>query len=308
MSIFDSFKKKFAYVTQLTKNHLMQKYEMIMNQLSYLDYITDQVKQIKNEIERDIRSEYCEMIDEITSIEGKKLAVINYESAILQKDITKIQEIMNYINELNGCESPDMISFLLRYKQLNDSIEYAIAKPIKQKIDIAIDDFPRKQQENKRKIENYNKLEKLLKLKDDIIWTIVNDKQKSQQTQFNGNNSNIYKSNIEKEKELKVFKEIEEWAKLSEKYAQELQKYHLVCCFCGCYLDENTVNSDCNINTLNNSANMYYDVNINEDIRGTNRHYFISPPNTDRENNNNFNMRYASNPVDKEMYNEINYK
>ena len=43
MSIVDSFKKKFAYITQLTKNHLMQKYEMTMNQLSYLDYITDEI-------------------------------------------------------------------------------------------------------------------------------------------------------------------------------------------------------------------------------------------------------------------------
>ena len=306
-SIFNSFKKKYSYITQLTKSHLMNKYDMTLNQLSYLDYVTDQVKQVKNSIERDIRSEYCEMLEELNSVEGKKLAVINYESSILQKDLTKMQDIINYINDLNNNESPDMISFLLRYKQLNDSIEFAIAKPIKQKIEININDFPRKQQENKKKLENYAKLEKLLKLKDDIIWKIVNDKQeqRKQMQLFEGN----MKSSLDKEKEMKALTEIEEWAKLSDKYAMELQKYNLICCFCGCYLDEKTVNTECNMNNNENIniENLYSNSPINEDVKGSGRHYFVPPQNNKDIHDDNI-KKIETNPFDRNAYYDTNYK
>ena len=77
--------------------------------------------------------------------------------------------------------------------------------------------------------------------------------------------------------------EIEKWAKLSEKYASELKKYNLTCIFCGCALDENTVNNSCekNNNTENEELNQIYNSMKNnksfEAIIGTKMHYFVSP-------------------------------
>lgn len=308
ISIFESFKKKYAYLSTLITKNIMQKYEQTMSQISYLNYISEQIKKVKNGIEREIRGEYAELIDELNSIEGKKLAVLNYESSILQKDINKMQEVITYVNELGGSESPDMISFLLRYKQLNEKIEYSLAKPIKSKVDITIDDFPRRVEENKKKMDKIMKYEKLLKIKDDLIWKIINDKKESSPLLMS-NHNNLFKDH---EKEIQEIKEkskneIEEWAKLSDKYAMELQKYNLVCCFCGCYLDEITVNSSCEKNNEPNQVETlgYSKCPPPEEVKGTGRHYFLPPL---KENDELYGRKSNhSNPFDKNIYNETNY-
>ena len=74
--------------------------------------------------------------------------------------------------------------------------------------------------------------------------------------------------------------EIEKWAKLSEKYVSELRKYNLVCKFCGCALDENTVNTSCEKNYNIDKQQMLEMQNSiknksMEGIIGTKRHYFV---------------------------------
>ena len=66
--------------------------------------------------------------------------------------------------------------------------------------------------------------------------------------------------------------EIEKWAKLSEKYVTELRKYNLICKFCGCALDENTVNTSCEKNT---EVKELTDNKTQDGIIGSKRHYFI---------------------------------
>ena len=76
--------------------------------------------------------------------------------------------------------------------------------------------------------------------------------------------------------------EIEKWAKLSEKYVSELKKYNLFCLFCGCALEENTVNSSCekNINIENEELlNIPNSLKNNKGFKavlGHKMHYFIS--------------------------------
>ena len=36
-----------------------------------------------------------------------------------------------------------------------------------------------------------------------------------------------------------------EWARLVDRYASELKKYELVCAFCGQYISNETVNTEC---------------------------------------------------------------
>ena len=298
ITIFESYQKKYSYLSEIINKNIVQKYEQTMSQISYLNYISEQVKKVKNGIEREIRSEYAEMIEELRTVEGKKLAVLNYESSILQKDVNKMQDIMTYVNELGGNESPDMISFLLRYKQLNEMVEFALAKPINTKIEITLDDFPKRVEENKRKLERVNKYEKLLKLKDDIIWKIVNEHKANKNCSISSNEKEI---NEIKEKSKN---EIEAWAKLSDKDALELQKYNLVCNFCGCYLDEVTVNSSCdkNMEKEQNSMFAYGKGIVPEEIKGTGRHFFSSP----LKDNDEYGRK--SNPFDKNIFNETNYK
>ena len=160
-------------------------------------------------------------------------------------------------------------------------IENSLSKPINKNIEINMNDFPREIEQKQMMLNLYEQLENLSKYKDEIIWRLLMDKNKK------FFNSEEYKKNYD-ENDLKVNEEtkleIQKWAKLSDKYASELQKYYLVCQFCGCILDESTVNTPCEKNNSrmanNNGINdekLIVSFKPKEDFYGNKRHYFVKP-------------------------------
>lgn len=265
INIFESFKKKFGSINHSVQTGIINKLDLLTNQIQFIEFNIEQIRNVKNSIERDIRGEYSKLMENLRSEEGKKLAILQYESANVNKEINKIQDIINIVNEINLADSPDMIAFLLRYKQLHETVELILAKPVKQNIEIPADDFSRDLEERARKLNKYEKMKNLIKAKDDIIWALLNEKKLKEEFEIN------------KIKE-KTHKEISEWVKLSDKYALELKKYHLVCYFCGCYLEESTVNALCKKNTIESvEKSNLTNKSIPLDWLDTKRHYFCSP-------------------------------
>lgn len=91
----------------------------------------DEVKSVKQVIERDIRNEYAGIMERLKSAEGVKTAVLSHDLSEVQQDITRIDEILMFMEEITsaGPEGvPDQIAFLHHYKQLNENIEYSITK------------------------------------------------------------------------------------------------------------------------------------------------------------------------------------
>jgi hypothetical protein len=256
----------------MKNKNMSNKYNELMNQIQYLDNISKQIKEKKEGIEKNIRKYYGQMIDNLNSFDGKKNAIINYESSNLQKNLNDISEVINYLNHIILSDNPDMIDFLIKYKQINEKVEDILAKPIKNKYNILSDDFPRELQDKEIKIKNCENLEQLCQLKDEIIWKLMVDNK----------DININIKEINEKSKL----EIEKWAKLSEKYVSELKKYNLFCVFCGCALEENTVNSSCekNINIekeeLNQISNSVKNNKSFEAILGNKMHYFVSAKDT----------------------------
>src|SRR5690606_15390327 len=117
-NVFDSFKRKFNHLTHIVNKSLLNKLDQLTSQIQYTELNINEIKTAKNIIERDIRTEYSGIIEGLRSEEGKKLAILQYESSILQKEIIKIEDIINTINDVNYTETPDMIAFLLKYKQI----------------------------------------------------------------------------------------------------------------------------------------------------------------------------------------------
>ena len=259
VNIIDSYRKKLHYINLMKNNNMNNKYNQLINQIQYLENISKEVKEVKNNIEKNIRNEYEHMIDNLNSFEGKKMAILNYEGSNLQKNLNNISEIINYLNQILLSDHPDMIDFLLKYKQINEKIEDFLAKPIKTKYNIITNDFTNELEEKDKKIKNCENLEQLCQLKDEIIWKLMTDKK---------GNINI------KEINEKAKLEIEKWAKLSEKYASELGKYNLICKFCGCALDENTVNMSCKKND-NIEGKELINNEKQKGIIGTKRHFFV---------------------------------
>ena len=271
VNIVDSYRRKLSYINMIKNKNMTNKYNELMNQIQYLDNISKQIKEKKEGIEKNIRKYYGQMIDNLNSFEGKKNAIINYESSNLQKNLNDISEVINYLNHIILSDSPDMIDFLIKYKQINEKVEDILAKPIKTKYNILSDDFPHELLEKDKKIKNCENMEQLCQLKDEIIWRLMVDNQ-----DININIINIKEIN-EKSK-----LEIEKWAKLSEKYVSELKKYNLFCIFCGCALEESTVNSPCEKNINNEKEELIQIPNSLKNnkgfksILGNKMHYFVS--------------------------------
>lgn len=70
-------------------------------------------------IERDIRNEYAGLIERLKSAEGIKTAVLSHDLSEIQQDITRIDEILMFMEEITsaGPEGlPDQIGFLHHYR------------------------------------------------------------------------------------------------------------------------------------------------------------------------------------------------
>ena len=301
VSISESFKTKFVYINKIANNQLVNKYKQMLQQLKYLENLSNEIKNNKNKIEREIRTEYSKHSENLNSVCGKKFAVVNFESNTMQKDLNNITELINYINDISNNDSPDMIGFLLKFKQLNNMLENSLTKPINTNIEINMNDFPREVEQRQMILNVYEQLENLSKYKDEIIWRVLTDKNKklfnSGEEMKNNYDENDYKIN----ESTKI--EIQKWAKLSDKYASELQKYYLVCQFCGCILDESTVNTPCDKNnsSLANNTNGINDEKLlvsfkaKVDHYGNKRHYFVKPKESGNKFKNNF-------PFDKNAF------
>lgn len=91
----------------------------------------------------------------------------------------------------------------------------------------------------------------------------------------------------------KAKEDITEWKRLSDKYSSQLEHYILVCHFCGCFLEEETMNNPCmtNLSLLgdnkNNKLIYYTDSIITMESIGNKRHFFAKPSNDYYEKINN---------------------
>jgi len=154
-------------------------------------------------------------MEDLRSEEGQKLAMLQSESSILQKDINRINEVINFVKEINNSETPDMVQFLLRFRKINETIELCLAKQSKKMIDVKVNEYPREIEERNKKLALFEKMKKLINIKDDIIWSIIQEKKK-------GSNTEIVKL------QEKHYNEIVEWNKIVDKHMVELKKYQVI--------------------------------------------------------------------------------
>lgn len=130
---------------------------------------------------------------------------------------------------------PDAIQFLHSYRHLNENIEYAVTKQFKVEIEVFPNDLPRELAERQLLLEHYEEQRKLLKFKDDVIGKLSQELKKKY---------DYYQEEFDKE----TRHEMNEWARLVDRYAGELKKYEMVCAFCGQHLLDSNVNTECGDN------------------------------------------------------------
>ena len=262
--INDSFKKKHSQLIQY-KPSLLSKVTELTFANSNIDELIERIKYSKRLLERDIRSQYAQLSEKVKAVEGKRLAVLSYESSQLQNQANAIQDIVNYITDISASDSPDVLGFLLRYKQIMKQIEKIMDKPVKDGIDMSmLESFPNDLAERHRKVEEYDKLQKDIMKRDEAIFELINEKKE-----------------IERKKIItaqeKSKNDIAEWVKLSDRYAEELKKYSIVCAFCGKYLDGDTMNTKCDANVEFGLAFFFTKKPPTKTSVNSRHHYFSEP-------------------------------
>ena len=222
----------------------MPKRAQLIGQIVRLDHRIDEVKTVKGVIEKDVRNEYGAVMERLRSAEGVKMAVLQHDVAEVQKDITRIDEILMTMEDIaagghpaGAQQGPDVISFLHKYRQINENIEYAVTKQFKVEIDVYPNDLPRELAERRVLMEHYEEQRRLLKFKDDVIWKLSQELKRKY---------DYFQDEFDKE----TRHEMNEWARLVDRYAAELKKYELVCAFCGQHLADANVNAECTENLV----------------------------------------------------------
>lgn len=179
----EGFSQKINMLKRQVQRELVSKYEIFTDQINFLEFNIDEIKKEKERIESEIHKEYLYMLDGLKNQEGKKLAELNYESAVLQRDINSINDIFEFVNEFHISNQPDMIEFLLRYKTIYDSLNEIISKNIKSEIKIDTF-FSDSLKEKHEKLEKYEKAKEIVKSKDDIIWSLIKEKNDEEEKEF----------------------------------------------------------------------------------------------------------------------------
>lgn len=254
-NIITSFKKKYEILLKLMNVQLKNKLEKLENQLQVIENIINEVKTNKSIISKTVQEEYSYYLNRLKEQEGKKLSLIQYNYNEIICDLEVMDDIFQLIEACNHNNSNDEVDFLLKYKQIKESVDGIVnKKPLEySQLEVSASDFEKFIEENHKKLEKYEKIKELLKEKDNLIWELINEKR----------NKVISDEYLHKRKEL--MKEVEEWGHLSYKYLKELKKFNKVCFYCGVKLDNKVINSTCMKNTAdymkstgNKAINMNY--------------------------------------------------
>ena len=172
IQIREAFNKKFYQLSKMKP--------VLMNKLGELNYynnkvneLTEKVNLAKKDLIRDIRSQYTALSEKIKDVEGKRNAILSFETSQLQYDSNNIQDINNNINYVQSKKGPSLLSFLLQFPQLISKIERLLEKPLKEKIDLSnIENYPNDLEERHKILEDYDIIKKQLETKSDTIWKI----------------------------------------------------------------------------------------------------------------------------------------
>ena len=154
----------------------------------------------------------------------------------MQIDYNNIKDINNYLSDVQTQKNVSIISFLLQFPQLKNKIERLLEKPLKEKIDLSnMDDYPNELEERHKILDDYDNVIKKSESKSETIWKILCEKKHKEKMML----ENARKKSME---------QIEEKAKLSDKFDKYLKKFMVVCSFCGKYIDIKSINSECQAN------------------------------------------------------------
>ena len=183
-NMIEAYNEKYKILMDITENKIIGEINYLMGNQNLIENKIKELENKANAIEKEINEAYYQNLEKLNAEKGKRIAILNYESSKYQKEMINIQEIINYNEEysknnlmkMNSSKNEEekQIEYLLKYKNILENIESIISKPLNGvSLEEGIDSMPLKEITETLKMENYNKIKTLLKVKNDIIWNLI---------------------------------------------------------------------------------------------------------------------------------------
>lgn len=250
IGVDEAFRVRLSGLYNILNNYVLPKQGQLKGQKGKVEGCLADLKNNKGQIEKDMKGEFSAMNERLNFSYGTKQAVLQHDLKELQLDLDRAEHIINIVE---GSAS-DQISFLQRSADLRNLIDLVLSKPFRVTIDVDANDMPKELVKVREIASDFEALKNLINIKDELIWKLIHEKP----SQRDINES--------------AQRELAEWARLTEKYTQELRKFQINCEYCGCALNEENVNSNCHKNLRGESRGPV------QRLQGTGRHYFTDQP------------------------------
>lgn len=153
-------------------------------------------------------------------------------------------------NLQDSLDEPDPMTFLENFRYQKESADMMLNKPMRPDVDVRMDIIQRDIEQLRNSILKAPALEGLLRMKDEIIWQLTHGT--APVTPQLGTNVAIGTTprlGQTTAPTTSMQGELDEWAKLVDMYAEELDKATYKCALCGVVVDAKSINSDCSKNS-----------------------------------------------------------
>ena len=260
-SLKENFDKKIAKINEKIK-FINEKNDEIEEKKEIFEKIKIDVKNKANDIINHINDEMNDYLNKNEKIEGKKNSILNFFSNNFQKKVFDIENILNSL-KIDNNNNKIEIDFLLKFRKFENSLKSILIEEnfLESENVKNITNFPSDFTDDEKKIENFDKNQILLKIKNDIIWKLL-------KTEFEIPEL----KQIEKESEEKI----NELKQKKEKIESKLNEFKIYCVFCGELSSLTNINEKCE---LNDDEEGFVNRNFTKDfppvnLLGNFRHFF----------------------------------
>ena len=219
IAIEDAHRLRLGSLYHLLNTHLYSKKEQLTFQRSHLQLRLAQVREVKQTIDMDMKNEFSAMNERLNSAYKAKEALLQHLCQEIRIDLDRIASIASNVESLGS----DAVGFLQRAAGIRADCEMVLSKGYSEEIPVSAEDLPKELSEVRRVCEDYHPLLALLDFKDETMWKLRN----------------------RPAPRASLKQEVIEWARLADHFSQELNRLKLTCEFCGCQLDPETVNNNC---------------------------------------------------------------
>jgi hypothetical protein len=182
-TIIEAYNEKYKILLNIVENKIEWDINRLINNQSIIENKIKEVETKANIIEKEINDSFYSNIEKVRSEKGKRIAILNFESSKYQKEMINIQEIISYNDKYTKNKydifnsrknEEEKIEYLLKSRSILDNIESIISKPLYDiTLEEGIESMPVKEIMETLKMENFQKLKTILKVKNDIIWNLI---------------------------------------------------------------------------------------------------------------------------------------